>query len=107
MVNLRSGGKPDLTKDYVPMWAFEPDETIAEEQSDESNEYEDPVEGISEMSDNVGGPSGWNDNSSVSEETHMRLEIARLQHEVECMKTSRGETLASDEMGADLAEYLQ
>ncbi|OAT01353.1 uncharacterized protein BDCG_17047 [Blastomyces dermatitidis ER-3] len=137
MVNLRSGGKPDLTKDYVPTrrrrnpqtpeaqeglgvglptpatnrkvtapGAFEPDETIAEEQSDESNEYEDPVEGISEMSDNAGGPSGRNDNGSASEETCMRLEIARLQHEVERMKTSRGDP-AGDEMGADLAEYLQ
>ncbi|OAS99554.1 uncharacterized protein BDCG_00728 [Blastomyces dermatitidis ER-3] len=136
MVNLRSGGTPDLTKEYVPSrrknektpeqqtqdhrslptpitnrkaapGAFEPDETIAEEQSDESNVYEDPVEGIiSEMSGNAGGPSGRNDNSSASEETRMRLEIARLQHEVERMKTSRGDP-AGDEMGADLAEYLQ
>ncbi|OAT09892.1 hypothetical protein, variant [Blastomyces gilchristii SLH14081] len=135
MVNLRSGGKPDLTKDYVPTrrrrnpqtpeaqeglgvglptpamnrkvtapGVFEPDETIAEEQSDESNVYEDPVEGISEMSGNAGGPSGRNDNSSVSEETRMRLEIARLQHEVERMKAGRGE---NEELSADLMNYLQ
>ncbi|EQL28973.1 hypothetical protein BDFG_08330 [Blastomyces dermatitidis ATCC 26199] len=71
---------------------FELNEIIIEEQSDEFNVYKDLIEGIiSEMSDN----------------THMRLEIARLQHEVECMKTSRGETLASDKMKADLTEYLQ
>ncbi|OAT07071.1 hypothetical protein BDBG_16758 [Blastomyces gilchristii SLH14081] len=63
---------------------FEPDKTITEEQSDKFNVYEDPVEGIiSEISGNVRGPSDWNDNSSVSEKTHMRLEITRLQHEVE------------------------
>ncbi|KLJ05369.1 hypothetical protein EMPG_11162 [Blastomyces silverae] len=39
----------------------------------------------------------------------MRLEIVRLQHEVERMKAGRGnETLASDEnVSLDLAEYLQ
>ncbi|EQL32925.1 hypothetical protein BDFG_05021 [Blastomyces dermatitidis ATCC 26199] len=135
MVNLRSGGTPDLTKEYVPPrrrnektpeqqtqdhrslptpttnrkvtapGAFEPDNTIVEEWSDESNnEYEDPVEGISEMSGNAGGPSGRNDNGSVSEETRMRLEIARLQHEVERMKTGRGE---NEELSADLVNYLQ
>ncbi|OAT01987.1 uncharacterized protein BDCG_17329 [Blastomyces dermatitidis ER-3] len=91
----------------VALRVFELNKIIAEEQSDEFNEYEDLIEGISEMSDNAGGSSDWNDNSSVSEKTCMRLEIARLQHEVECMKTSRGETLASDEMRADLTEYLQ
>ncbi|KMW67044.1 hypothetical protein BDDG_11879 [Blastomyces dermatitidis ATCC 18188] len=55
-----------------------------EEQSDESNnKYKDPVEGISEMSGNAGGSSDQNNNGSVSEKTRMRLEIARLQHEVE------------------------
>ncbi|OAT01062.1 uncharacterized protein BDCG_16881 [Blastomyces dermatitidis ER-3] len=79
--------------------AFELDKTIAEEQSDEFNIYKDLVEGIiSEMSGNVRGSSDQNNNGSVSKETCMRLEIARLQHEVECMKISRGETLASDEM---------
>ncbi|EQL28022.1 hypothetical protein BDFG_09190 [Blastomyces dermatitidis ATCC 26199] len=87
---------------------FELDEIIAEEQSDEFNIYKDSVEGIiSEISDNAGSSSDRNNNGSASEETHMRLEIARLQHEVEHMKTSRGETLASDEIRADLTEYLQ
>ncbi|OAS99547.1 uncharacterized protein BDCG_16194 [Blastomyces dermatitidis ER-3] len=134
MVNLRSGGTPDLTKEYVPPrrrnektpeqqtqdhrslptpitnqkaapGAFEPDDTIVEERSDESNnEYEDPVEGISEMSGNAGGPSGQNNNGSVSEETRMRLEIARLQHEVERMKAGRSE---NEELSADLVNYLQ
>ncbi|EQL34169.1 hypothetical protein BDFG_04069 [Blastomyces dermatitidis ATCC 26199] len=140
MVNLRSGGTPDLTKEYMPPrrrnektpeqqtqdhrslptpttnrkvtapGAFEPDDTIVEERSDESNnEYEDPVEGIiSEMSGNAGGPSGRNDNGSVSEETRMRLEIARLQHEVERMKAGRSESSASNEdISADLVNYLQ
>ncbi|OAT02575.1 uncharacterized protein BDCG_17647 [Blastomyces dermatitidis ER-3] len=63
---------------------FELNKIIAEEQSDKFNVYKDSVEGIiSEMSDNVRGSSDWNDNSSVSEKTCMRLEIARLQHEVE------------------------
>ncbi|EGC48719.1 nucleolar protein NOP2 [Histoplasma capsulatum var. duboisii H88] len=136
MVNLRSGGTPDLTKEYVPTrrrtggpqtpeaqelnaglptpatnrrviapGAFEPDETIEEESNDSNNEYEDPVDNNA-MSDNAGGPGGRND---VSEETCMRLEIVRLQHEVEQMKASRANaTSASDEnFSPDLAEYLQ
>ncbi|OAT00099.1 uncharacterized protein BDCG_16470 [Blastomyces dermatitidis ER-3] len=95
-----------ITNQKAAPGAFEPDKTITEEQSDESNIYKDSVEGIiSEMSGNAGGPSGRNNNSSASEETHMRLEIARLQHEVERMKISRGDS-ADDEMGADLTEYL-
>ncbi|OAT02649.1 uncharacterized protein BDCG_17697 [Blastomyces dermatitidis ER-3] len=61
---------------------------------------------ISEMSGNAGSSSDQNDNSSVSKKTCMRLEIARLQHEVERMKISRGDS-AGDEMRADLIEYLQ
>ncbi|EDN09539.1 predicted protein [Histoplasma mississippiense (nom. inval.)] len=57
------------------------------------------------MSDNASGSDGCGD---VSEETHMRLEIARLQYEVQQMKASRGETSASDDnISADLASYLQ
>ncbi|EDN07798.1 predicted protein [Histoplasma mississippiense (nom. inval.)] len=135
MVNLRSGGTPDLTKDYVTTrrrspqtpeaqqegldaglptpatnrkviapGAFEPDETIEEESNKSNIEYEDPIDN-NEMSDNAGGSSSRDD---VSEETRMRLEIARLQHEVQQMKASRGEPSASDEnINADLANYLQ
>ncbi|OAT14572.1 hypothetical protein BDBG_18091 [Blastomyces gilchristii SLH14081] len=78
--------------------AFELNDMIMKEQSDKFNVYEDSVEGISEMSGNA--------ESSMSEKTHMRLEIARLQHEVEQMKISRDDS-AGDEMKADLAEYLQ
>ncbi|OJD27538.1 hypothetical protein ACJ73_01076 [Blastomyces percursus] len=116
--NLRSGGTPDLTKEYVPTRrrnpetseaqgsnaglptpatdrrikapeAFEPDDTIEEESNDSNIEYEDPVNDA--MSDNAGGPSG---RDSASEETPMRLEIARLQHELERMRSS-GATEAS------------
>ncbi|OAT06181.1 hypothetical protein BDBG_16570 [Blastomyces gilchristii SLH14081] len=45
------------------------------------------------MSDNAESSSDWNNNGSVSEKTYMRLEIARLQHEIKCMKISRDETL--------------
>ncbi|KMW67575.1 hypothetical protein BDDG_12196 [Blastomyces dermatitidis ATCC 18188] len=63
---------------------FELDEIIAEEQSDKFNIYEDLIEGIiSEMSDNARDLSDQNNNSSVSEKTYMRLEIARLQYEIE------------------------
>ncbi|EDN07098.1 conserved hypothetical protein [Histoplasma mississippiense (nom. inval.)] len=86
MVNLRSGGTPDLTKEYVTTrrrrnpqtpeaqqesnaglptpatnkvtapGAFEPDDTIEEESNESNIEYEDPVND-NEMSDNAGGPS--------------------------------------------------
>ncbi|EDN03553.1 predicted protein [Histoplasma mississippiense (nom. inval.)] len=91
--------------------AFEPDDTIVESneqnESNESNEeFEDPIEGINEMSGNTGGQSAGS--GSVSEETRMRLEIARLQHEVERMKASRGESsVSNEELSADLANYLQ
>ncbi|KMW68674.1 hypothetical protein BDDG_12968 [Blastomyces dermatitidis ATCC 18188] len=62
---------------------FELNKIIAEKQSDKFNVYKDSVEDISEMSDNAESSSDQNDNDSVSEKTHMRLEIARLQHEVE------------------------
>ncbi|OAT07315.1 hypothetical protein BDBG_16815 [Blastomyces gilchristii SLH14081] len=63
---------------------FELNKIIAEEQSDKFNIYKDSVKDIiSEMSDNAESSSDWNDNSSVSKKTHMRLEIARLQHEIE------------------------
>ncbi|OJD12431.1 hypothetical protein ACJ73_09352 [Blastomyces percursus] len=134
MVNLRSGGAPDLTKEYVPtrrknletpeaqgsnaslptpatdrriasLGAFEPDETIEEESNDSNIEYEDPVNDDT-MSDNASGPSG---RDNASEETRMRLEIARLQHEVERMRAGRTtEASANDEnVSADLADYLQ
>ncbi|OAT07593.1 hypothetical protein BDBG_16864 [Blastomyces gilchristii SLH14081] len=61
---------------------FELNETITEKQSNKFNKYKDLIEGISEMSDNAENSSDENDNSSVSEKTCMRLEIARLQHEV-------------------------
>ncbi|OAT06725.1 hypothetical protein BDBG_16682 [Blastomyces gilchristii SLH14081] len=77
---------------------FELDEIITEKQSDEFNIYKDSVEDISEMSDNA--------ESSMSEKTCMRLEITRLQHEVEQMKISRDDS-ADDEIRADLTEYLQ
>ncbi|EDN04276.1 conserved hypothetical protein [Histoplasma mississippiense (nom. inval.)] len=133
MVNLRSGGTPDLTKEYVTTrrrrnpqtpeaqqesnaglptpatnkvtapGAFEPDDTIEEESNESNIEYEDPVND-NEMSDNAGGPSSHD----VSEETRMRLEIARLQHEVQQMRTGRGQASTSDEnISADLANYLQ
>ncbi|OJD10298.1 hypothetical protein ACJ73_09848, partial [Blastomyces percursus] len=84
--------------------AFEPDETVEEESNDSNIEYEDPVNDA--MSDNAGGPSG---RDSASEETRMRLEIARLQHEVERMTSGRAtEASANDEnVSADLADYLQ
>ncbi|KMW69003.1 hypothetical protein BDDG_13197 [Blastomyces dermatitidis ATCC 18188] len=63
-----------ITNQKAALETFKPDKTIAEKQSDKFNIYEDSVEGI------------------MSEKTHMRLEIARLQHEVECMKISRGKT---------------
>ncbi|OAT05998.1 hypothetical protein BDBG_16538 [Blastomyces gilchristii SLH14081] len=62
---------------------FESDKIIAEKQSDKINIYKDLIEGIiSEMSDNIRDLSNQNDNDSVSKKTHMRLEIARLQHEI-------------------------
>ncbi|OAT11240.1 hypothetical protein BDBG_17474 [Blastomyces gilchristii SLH14081] len=72
-----------ITNQKVASEVFELNEIIAEEQSDEFNIYEDSVEGISEMSDNAESSSDWNDNSSASEKTCIRLEIARLQYEVE------------------------
>ncbi|OJD10224.1 hypothetical protein ACJ73_09881 [Blastomyces percursus] len=103
MANLRLGGTPDLTKDYLPTpatdrraapGAFELDKTIEEESNDSNIEYEDPVNDT--MSDNA------------SEETRMRLEIARLQHEVERMRTGRATEVSVDEnISADLADYLQ
>ncbi|KMW69413.1 hypothetical protein BDDG_13563 [Blastomyces dermatitidis ATCC 18188] len=78
---------------------------IVKEQSDEfNNKYKDSVEGISEMSDNAESSSSQNNNDSVSEKTHMRLEIARLQHEVKRMKTGRSE---NEELSADLMNYHQ
>ncbi|OAT13442.1 hypothetical protein BDBG_17815 [Blastomyces gilchristii SLH14081] len=82
---------------------FELNETITEKQSDKFNKYKDSVEDISEMSDNTESLSNQNNNSSVSEKTHMRLEIARLQHEVKQMKTDRDE---NEELSADLMNYL-
>ncbi|OAT01102.1 uncharacterized protein BDCG_16913 [Blastomyces dermatitidis ER-3] len=60
---------------------FELNEIITEEQSDKFNVYKDLIEGI-----------------ITSKKTYIRLEIARLQHEIECMKISRDETLISDEI---------
>ncbi|OJD24847.1 hypothetical protein ACJ73_03782 [Blastomyces percursus] len=123
-----TSGTPDLTKEYVPSRrrnpetpeaqqglnaglptpatdrktaprAFELDDTIEEEDSNESsNNFQDPVDDDA-MSENAGCPSG---RDSASEETRMRLEIARLQHEVERMKASRGEPSAAEEISADL-----
>ncbi|OAT03853.1 hypothetical protein BDBG_16123 [Blastomyces gilchristii SLH14081] len=62
---------------------FKLNKIITEKQSDEFNEYKDLIEGISKMSDNAESSSDWNNNSSVSEKTCIRLEIARLQHEIE------------------------
>ncbi|EDN05370.1 predicted protein [Histoplasma mississippiense (nom. inval.)] len=122
MVNLRSGGTPDLTKDYVTTRrrrspqtpeahqegldaglptpatnrrviapeAFEPDETIEEESNESNIEYEDPIND-NKMSDNAGGSGSRDD---VSEETRMRLEIVRLQYEVQQMKASREDNFA-------------
>ncbi|KMW68342.1 hypothetical protein BDDG_12747 [Blastomyces dermatitidis ATCC 18188] len=86
---------------------FELNEIIAEKQSDKFNKYKDSVKDISEMTDNTESLSNQNNNSSVSEKTYIRLEIARLQHEIEHMKISRDETLVSDKMRVNLTEYLQ
>ncbi|EQL36176.1 hypothetical protein BDFG_02415 [Blastomyces dermatitidis ATCC 26199] len=87
---------------------FELNEIITEEQSDKFNVYKDSVEDIiSEMSDNAESSSDQNNNNSVNKKTYMRLEITKLQYEIECMKISRSETLVSDEIRADLTEYLQ
>ncbi|EDN02337.1 predicted protein [Histoplasma mississippiense (nom. inval.)] len=95
---------PATNRKVIAPGAFEPDETIEEESNESNIEYEDPIND-NEISDNAGGSGSRDD---VSEETHMRLEIARLQHEVQQMKASRGEPSASDEnISADLANYLQ
>ncbi|EQL37359.1 hypothetical protein BDFG_01322 [Blastomyces dermatitidis ATCC 26199] len=64
--------------------AFELNNIIMKEQSDKfNNEYKDLIEDIiSEISGNAENSSSQNNNNSVSEKTHIRLEIARLQHEV-------------------------
>ncbi|KMW68755.1 hypothetical protein BDDG_13014 [Blastomyces dermatitidis ATCC 18188] len=62
---------------------FELNDTIMKEQSDKfNNKYKDLIKDISEMSDNAESLSDQNNNSFISEKTHMRLEITRLQHEV-------------------------
>ncbi|EEH41540.2 hypothetical protein PAAG_03103 [Paracoccidioides lutzii Pb01] len=112
MVNLRSGRMPDLSRGYVPPRAgsantyddgslYVPQRTAKRTKSVSNDEFEDPVEGI-EMSDNVGGPSGQGSghDDSVSEETHMKLEITRLQPEVERMRDSRGEP-STEEKSSD------
>ncbi|KGY15899.1 hypothetical protein PABG_11145 [Paracoccidioides brasiliensis Pb03] len=56
-----------------------------------NDDFEDPVEGL-EMSDNLGGskrPRLWPLMTQVSEETHMKLEITRLQPEVGRMRDHR------------------
>ncbi|KMW68028.1 hypothetical protein, variant [Blastomyces dermatitidis ATCC 18188] len=134
MVNLRSGGTPDLTQEYIPRrrgvqetpenqtpepsgplptpvtsrkaapGAFEPVEEMIDKSNESNNEYKDPVGDT--MSDNAGGPSGQSDNTS--EETRMKLDIARLMLEVERLKAGRSESSASNEdISADLANYLQ
>ncbi|EEQ86563.2 uncharacterized protein BDCG_01683 [Blastomyces dermatitidis ER-3] len=100
---------PATNQRTIALGAFKVDDTIVEERPDESNnDFEDPVGDTSEMLDNAYGPSGY-DTNPASEETRMRLEIARLQHEIERMKAGRAnETLASDDnVSADLAEFLQ
>ncbi|EEH36587.2 hypothetical protein PAAG_07005 [Paracoccidioides lutzii Pb01] len=139
MVNLRSGRTPDLTEEYMPKrrqnqgsenrtpeirtseptgslptpitvcrsapGAFEIDKMIPEKSDESNNTYEDLVD---EMSENIIDPSGQV--SGVSEETLIRLEIAKLQQEVEMIRASREAliTNASDnEISKDLANYLQ
>ncbi|OAT00104.1 uncharacterized protein BDCG_16473 [Blastomyces dermatitidis ER-3] len=85
---------------------FKLNEIITEKQSDKFNKYKDTIEDISEMSHNAECSSDQNNNSLSSKKTHMRLEIARLQHDIEQMKISRSDS-ADDEIRADLTEYLQ
>ncbi|OJD20510.1 hypothetical protein ACJ73_08155, partial [Blastomyces percursus] len=137
MVNLRSGGTPDLTRDYAPTrrrnpetpeaqgsnagfptpatdrrtaapGAFELDETIDEESND-SNESNNDFQDPVDDDAMSDNAGGPSGRDSASEEIRMRLEIASLQHEVERMKASRAsEALASDDdVSADLAEFLQ
>ncbi|EQL27702.1 hypothetical protein BDFG_09489 [Blastomyces dermatitidis ATCC 26199] len=134
MVNLRSGETPDLTQEYIsrrqdvqktpenqtpepsgplptPVMsrkaapeAFEPVEETIDESNELNNKYKDSVGDA--MSDNAGGPSGQSDNTS--EETRMKLDIARLMLEVEQLKAGRSESSASNEdISADLTNYLQ
>ncbi|OJD24664.1 hypothetical protein ACJ73_03968, partial [Blastomyces percursus] len=122
MVNLRSGSAPDLTKDYVPpsrRTQETPDNEVKNESgslptpttarrrpmeareltSEESgSEFEDP------MSDR--SSSGQRDREGA-ETVRMRLEIVRLQHDIERLRASRDAGPAGGDLDADVADYLQ
>ncbi|EEH50307.2 uncharacterized protein PADG_06386 [Paracoccidioides brasiliensis Pb18] len=119
MVNLRSGGTPDLTKEYAARTRRnrrdrtpenrtpEPAGSLPTQNTDnESNNAYDDL--VNKMPENTDGQSGQV--SGVSEQTLMKREIAKLQREVERMRASREALPAnasSDEMSEDLANYLQ
>ncbi|ODH45541.1 hypothetical protein GX48_08385 [Paracoccidioides brasiliensis] len=137
MVNLRSGGTPDLTKEYAARTRRnrrdrtqenrtpEPAGSLPTQNTDsrsapgafetdktileESDESNNAYDDlVDEMPENTDGQSGQV--SGVSEQTLMKREIAKLQREVERMRASREALPAnasSDEMSEDLANYLQ
>ncbi|KGQ01446.1 hypothetical protein PAAG_11793 [Paracoccidioides lutzii Pb01] len=85
--------------------AFKTDKTILKKSDKFNNTYKDMVDEISEntvdSSDQV---------SEVSEEILMRLEIAKLQQEVEMMRASRKTFIintSNNKINEDLANYLQ
>ncbi|QSS51754.1 hypothetical protein I7I53_07163 [Histoplasma capsulatum var. duboisii H88] len=122
MVNLRSGSAPDLTREYVPLnrrTQETPDNEIKNESGSlptpatvrrrpmeareltsegSGSEFEDPM---SERSS-----SGQRDQEDA-DIVRMKLEIARLQHEVERMRTNRSASSVREDLDADVADYLQ
>ncbi|OJD10597.1 hypothetical protein AJ78_08438, partial [Emergomyces pasteurianus Ep9510] len=132
-MNLRSGGTPDLTKEYMPtrtrsiqtpeaqqgletslstpdinqkiaasgVFKLE-DNKQNDSNSKLNNNFQDPAD--NRMSD----ASDQSDHDNASEKTCMRLEIVRLQHEVELMKASRETAFISKRnVNLNLTEYLQ
>ncbi|KGQ01551.1 hypothetical protein PAAG_11674 [Paracoccidioides lutzii Pb01] len=104
MVNLCSDGMPDLTKEYMPKRRQTKDLRIGPWRIglQSLQTWVDEIsENMIDSSDQVSG---------VSEEILMRLEIAKLQQEVEMIRASREILIIntdSNEINEDLANYLQ
>ncbi|OJD22129.1 hypothetical protein ACJ73_06526 [Blastomyces percursus] len=120
MVNLRSGGTPDLAKEYVPTCRMNPETpevqgsnaglpTPATDRRTKLQGHSSPTRRSKRNRTTQISNTKTRGRDSASEETRMRLEIARLQHEVERITSGRAtEASANDEnVSADLADYLQ
>ncbi|OJD13022.1 hypothetical protein AJ78_06475 [Emergomyces pasteurianus Ep9510] len=130
MINSHSVNDPDLTGGDKPN--READQTpenidngplptpamtrqvpaLAEEaplKKESSSDFEDPMSDTNPNRMGHGKRALDGHGNSMSEETRMRLEIARLEYEIQRMKAgkSMASTAAGDVVSADLAAYLQ